>query len=203
MINRCFGTQKLMNKLFFFFFLLMASNAGAQLTTHIEWTTDTKMAAADVVYYNAKNKLQWPDFRGDVPGETGSVAAITMSGFGYMASTKVLGKKGELTVKVYCFFNKNKSWVKPGKTTDYILTHEQHHFDISYIAANIFIDKLQSAELTVSNYNQMLVRIYNDCIEIMNQMQDEYDGQTRNGQNKNEQARWNGFLEGKIEQITR
>lgn len=192
-----------MYKLIFILILFLSSGAGAQLTTHVEWTTDTKMTPGDVVYFHAKKKLQWPDFRGDVPRETGTVAAITMSGFGYMANTKVLGKKGELTVKVYCFFNKNKSWVKPGKTTPYILNHEQHHFDISYIAANIFIDKLQSAELTVANYNQVLARIYNECIEIMNKMQDEYDGQTRNGQDKDEQARWNSFLEEKIVQITK
>lgn len=192
-----------MHKLIFIFILFFTTNAGAQLTTRIEWTTDTKMAPDDIVYFNAGKKLQWPDFRGDVPRETGTVAAITMSGFGYMANTKVLGKKGDLTVKVYCFFNKNKSWVKPGKTTSYILNHEQHHFNISYIAANIFIDKLQAAKITVSNYNQVLARIYNECIEIMNRMQDEYDGQTRNGQDKNEQAKWNGFLDEKIEQITR
>ena len=141
------------------------------------------MPAAEVIYYDPENKLAWENFKGKVPAADNSrVAAITMSGFGYTASMASSGGKGELKIKVYCFFNKNKSWVKPGKTTAYILNHEQHHFDISYIGACIFVDKIQSAIITAYDYNNLLPRIYDECVEAMNKMQDEYDGQTRNGQ---------------------
>ena len=169
----------------------------AQVRTSIQWTEKSSLPASDVVYYRSGNKLIWDDFQGK-PGEAGKTAAITMSGFGYSASMHANGKSGDLEIKVYCFFNKKKSWVKPGKTTAYILTHEQRHFDVSYIAANIFIDKVQSAAIGVSDYNSIISRIYNECIEIMNQMQDEYDEQSDNGQDKENQEKWNRFIDGKL-----
>ncbi len=169
----------------------------AQVKTNIQWTEKSTLPAADVVYYRPENKLVWDDFLGK-PVEAGRTAAITMSGFGYTASMHANGKNGDLAINVYCFFNKKKSWVKPGKTTAYILTHEQRHFDVSFIAANIFIDKVQSAVIGVSDYNTIISGIYKDCIEIMNQMQDEYDEQTDNGLDKENQEKWNRFIDGKL-----
>mgnify|MGYP000957699006 FL=1 len=137
------------------------------------------------------------------PADNGPVAAITVSGFGYVADIKTSGNKGELNIRVYCYFNKNKSWVKPGKNTAYILTHEQHHFDISYIAACIFIDKLQNTTFTKSNYNELLPRIYNESCDIMNKMQNDYDGQTKNGQVADAQEKWNQFIDDRIQFITK
>ena len=165
-------------------FLFPVSNAlYAQLNIKVQWTQQTTMPASEVIYYDPANKLVWENFRGK-PVEGGRTAAITMSGFGYNASMRASGQKGQLDVQVYCFFNKNRSWVKPGRNSSYILNHEQHHFDVSYIAANIFIDKIQSAILTNSNYNVLISRIYDDCIGIMNKMQDDYDVHTKNWQEK-------------------
>ena len=175
----------------------------AQLTTKVEWTQRTSMPASEVIYYAPENKLLWEDFKGTVPAGNGRTAAVTMSGFGYTASITSSGGKGELNIKVYCFFNKNRSWVKPGKTTAYILNHEQHHFDISYIAACIFVDKIQGTIITNRDYNNLLPRIYDECIDAMNKMQDDYDGQTRNGQEAALQERWNKFIDNKMAIITK
>lgn len=192
-----------MKYLLSFILLLSTSALQAQLTTNVQWTNQSSMSSSDVIYYDAANSLVWDDFVCKPPQDNSRIAAITMSGFGYSASMRSNGSRGQLNIKVYCFFNKNKSWVKPGKTTNYILTHEQHHFDISYIAANIFIDKIQNAVMTPANYNTILPRIYNESIEIMNKMQDEYDGQTRNGQEKELQEKWNRFIDSKINIITK
>ena len=186
-----------------FFSFLVPVGLFAQLSTKVEWTEQTSMPDAEVIYYDPESKLLWEDFKGKVPAVTGRIAAITMSGFGYTASVASSGGKGEITIKVYCFFNKNRSWVKPGKITAYILNHEQHHFDISYIAAGIFVDKIQSAVITSKNYNTLLTRIYDECIDAMNKMQDAYDGQTRNGQETTLQEKWNKFIDDKMAIITK
>jgi hypothetical protein len=175
----------------------------AQLAIKVEWTQHTAMPVSDVIYYSTENKLLWENFKGKSPSDNGRTAAITMSGFGYNANMKSSGGNGQLNLQVYCFFNKNKSWVRPGKTTPYILNHEQHHFDISYIAACIFVDKIQSTVITSHNYNMLLPRIYNECIEIMNKMQDDYDGQTRNGQEASFQEKWNKFIDNKLTIISK
>jgi hypothetical protein len=184
------------------FFCFIFNDSSAQITTNVMWTQQSSMPADEVIYYNPGKDLVWDNFTGKAI-EGGNVAAMTVSGFGYKADIKSSGGKGQLNISVYCYFNKNKSWVKPAKTTTYILTHEQHHFDISYIAASIFIDKLQSSLFTNGNFNVLLPRIYNECCDIMNKMQDDYDGQTKNGQLKDIQVKWNNIIDEKINFITR
>ncbi len=182
---------------------LFSQNIYAQLTTNVVWTNDGATPAADVIYYNSNKQLDWNNFYGKPPADNGITAALTVSGFGYSANIKTINGKGQLNIQVYCYFNKNKSWVKSGRNTAYILTHEQHHFDISYICAAIFVDKLQATAFSTTNYSTWLPKIYNESCDIMNKMQNDYDGQTKNGQLKDEQNRWNSLIVAKISAATR
>lgn len=182
----------------FLFFQL----TNAQLSTNVYWTEQTSMSSSDVIFYNTQKQLEWKDFRGK-PIESSRAAAITASGFGYKADHKNTGSKGQLNIGVYCYFNKNNSWVKPGKTTEYILSHEQNHFNISFIAASLFVEKLKNAGLNNQNFNILLPRIYKESCDFMNKMQDDYDGQTKNGQLKEIQAKWDNYLVKKINFITK
>ncbi|MFT3911226.1 MAG: hypothetical protein QM737_17530 [Ferruginibacter sp.] len=182
--------------LLFSFFLI--NNSFGQLTTNVSWTQQTSLPANETIYYSPGKKLVWSNFTGTAPNDNSIVAALTFSGFGYNASIKTVNGKGELNINVYCYFTKNMSWVKPGKNTAYILDHEQHHFDVTYIAAVIFMDKLQNAKFTTTNYNELLARIYKENCDLMNKMQNDYDGQTKNGQIKSEQARWNDLIDSRV-----
>ncbi|RYF91460.1 MAG: hypothetical protein EOO03_01310 [Chitinophagaceae bacterium] len=190
-----------MKYLFIFIGFLCAGVANAQFTTSVYWTEQSSMPASEVIYFKPDVSLVWKDFKG-APVASSPAAAITASGFGYKASIEDAGNKGQLKIGVYCYFNKNNSWVKQGKTSAYILNHEQHHFNISYLAAKLFVDKLKAASFTKSNYNVLLPRIYNEVVATMNKMQDDYDGQTKNGQLKDMQARWDIFLSNKIAAFT-
>lgn len=192
-----------MKSAFVFLLIAFSFTAGAQLTTNVVWTEKSDLPKDDVIYYTTDKSLVWHDFAGKPPSDNGPVAALTVSGFGYNAGIQSTNGKGTLNITVYCYFNKNKSWVKPGKNTAYILTHEQHHFDVSYLAAAIFVDKLQSAQFSFANYKELLPRIYQECAAIMNKMQNEYDGQTRNGQEKDEQYRWNDMIDARVSSLTK
>ncbi len=191
-------------KYFFTVFFLSAFSlfSAAQVTTNIYWTEQSGMPAAETIYYNPAKNLQWQDFRGSVPAP-GRVAAETSSGFGYKANMQSSGDNGRINISVYCYFNRNKSWVRPGKTTAYILNHEQHHFDVSYLAAGIFMEKIKNAGITLSNINTVLPRIYRECCDFMNKMQDDYDGQTMNGQLADQQARWDKFFNERVSLVVR
>ncbi len=187
---------------FLFFVILFSVQAFSQVSVNVFWTEQTEMDKKNTIYYDAAKKLVWSDFKG-TPAPPSKVAAITASGFGYKANMHSSGGKGEINISVYCYFNKNSSWVRPGKTTAYILNHEQHHFDVSYLAAGIFINKLKNTVITTANINTLLPRIYKECCDIMNKMQDDYDGQTMNGQLEDKQQKWNGFFEEKIPLLTK
>ena len=185
-----------------FFVFLFSANAFSQVSVNVYWTEQTEMDKKNTIYYSPDNNLVWADFKG-TPGPPSRVGAITASGFGYKANMHSSGGKGEINISVYCYFNKEKSWVRPGKTTPYILNHEQHHFDVSYLAAGIFVNKVKNAVITTSNINVLLPRIYKECCDLMNKMQDDYDGQTMNGQLEDKQQKWNNFFAEKLPLITR
>ncbi|MEO6584405.1 MAG: hypothetical protein ABIO05_08775 [Ferruginibacter sp.] len=182
-------------------FLLGAHTVFAQLQTNVIFIKQSSLPAADAIYYSPAYLLNWSDFKG-TPAE-GKAAAITASGFGYRSDISTVGNSGKLNVSVYCFFNKGKSWVKPGRTTPYILNHEQHHFNISFIAANLFVQKIKSTVFTVTNFKELLPKIYTESLALMNNMQVEYDGETKNGQLKDVQGKWDLLLQAKVMQLTK
>ncbi|RYY08590.1 MAG: hypothetical protein EOO04_39800 [Chitinophagaceae bacterium] len=175
------------------FFIGFNAPVNDSLATRVQWTEQSPMPASEVIYFSSDRPLVWKDFKG-TPVE-GRAAAITVSGFGYRARVNTANPDHQLDIQVYCYFNKNKSWVKPGRTTDYILRHEQQHFNISYIAARIFQDKLNEAEFTLSNYNTLLPQLYNEACAVMNKLQDDYDGETKNGQLHDKQDHWNNYVD--------
>ncbi len=178
----------------FFSVVMYHSISTAQIVTNISWVEKSNANATDVIYYNTNKKLVWADFKG-TPGSPSVVAAITSSGFGYKAGMKSTNGKGEINVSVYCFFSKPNSWVRKGKTTPYILNHEQHHFDATYICTKRFIDRIRKANLTTTNMNDVLAKLYKECSAEMRKMQADYDGETMNGQLKDKQQKWNIFFE--------
>ena len=183
------------------FCLLMVANASAQFESNIYWTEITNMPASETIYYTSSRPLNWSDFKG-TPDNASPAAAITASGFGYKADFKSVGNKAQLNIGVYCYFNKKTSWVKPGKNTVYILNHEQQHFDISFITAGLFFQKIKTIGLNKENYKLLLPKIYNECVDIMNRMQKAYDGQTKNGQLKEEQAKWDSYISQQLQEAT-
>lgn len=172
------------------FLFLLNTAVYAQLSTSVEWRTGVNYESGDTVFYDKARKLTWKDFKG-LPDNKSIAAAITSSGFGFTLGMRSKNSKAVINILVNCFFNKERSWVKPGMANDYALLHEQHHFDITYIWTCSFIKKLRSAEFTMENYDQLLDKIYGECYDELGKMQNDYDGQTKNGQLKNIQAEWN------------
>lgn len=172
----------------------------AQVTTTIQWHTPGASSTGDTIYYNPEKKLSWDDFKGDPDG--GSVAAaITESGFGYRLSMQSKNKKTEITITVFCYFSKMNSWVKPNMKSEYALLHEQHHFDITYINACLFIRKLRAAYLTVENFASVTEKVNDECYGNLEKMQNEYDGQTKNGRVKNIQFSWNKKIDHQLDSL--
>jgi len=172
---------------FLFFF---NSSAFSQVNVIVQWNPVTASDATDTIYYNLAQKLDWNDFKGK-PQTRSIAAAITASGYGYGMTMQTRNNKTNIIINVYCFFNKNNSWVKPGMKIDYALTHEQHHFDITYIHACRFVRKLRAAAFTRNNYEELLNQINDETYAELEKMQNDYDGQTKNGQLKDAQYAWN------------
>ncbi len=186
-----------MKPLTIIFFLFINVPVFSQISVTVKWAQNKPATKSDTIYYNADKKLDWSNFKGKTDPQS-DATAITSSGFGYEAGVHYKNEKTTITIAVYCYFSKLNSWVRAGGQSDYALNHEQHHFDVTYIVTNLFIQKLKDAKFTRNNYDALIDKIYMESCKELELMQNEYDGQTRNGRLKSIQADWNEKIEKKL-----
>lgn len=129
------------------------------------------------------DKLTWDDFR-QRPDPASPNAALTSSliKYDYSYSTG-----GGLAFHIYCQFDRNKSW---GRTrTDYVLSHEQGHFDIAEVYARR-LNKAFSEYTAGSNFKKDINKIYMDHMHALTDEQNLYDRETGNSTNHDQQEKW-------------
>ncbi len=187
------------NFLFIFLFLL-SSAAFGQFTVTIKWQKIIPGNERDTIYYEPGRKLTWNDFKGS-PVANSPAAAMTESGFGYRMTMNAYNNKTNVVITVFCYFNKNNSWVRKNMDSDYALVHEQHHYDITYINACLFVKKLKQAYFDKGNYNYLVEKIHDESFALLEKMQDDYDGQTKNGRIDRLQYAWNKKIDQQLAAI--
>ena len=181
------------------FFIITLESVAQKIDTDIRYNTTS--ADNNIICYTPNNKLAIEDFKG-TPAENSIAIAITSSGISFKAGFKKSGSKATLIMTVSCNFDKNLSWMKEHGKNEYILGHEQHHFDITYLSALAFIKKLKETNFTISNYQDKLKTLYTTTMKEMEQLQHQYDGETQNGQLKEEQHAWNKKIDERLVEIT-
>lgn len=63
------------------------------------------------------------------------------------------------------------------KHSNYVLVHEQDHYDIALNYANKLQDDLSSRDYSATNYNEEINKIYEDLYKNYRAMQEKYDGE--------------------------
>ena len=106
------------------------------------WKIEKQSNGGDTIYYDFNRTLKWTDFKGK-PDENYFAGAVTASGFAFDSQVDFDGTNIFLNIGVYTFFTKNDSWKKPGINSDYHLLHEQHHFDITRMGSENFINEIK------------------------------------------------------------
>lgn len=189
-----------MKYLFLIISLFAAYSVKAQTNVIIQWQPIKPGNNGDTIYYDPARKLTWKDFKGK-PDKTSPAAAITESGFGYKMTMKSYKQRVTIIITVFCYFNKKGSWVKSYMDTDYALLHEQHHYDITYINANLFVQKLREAKITLKNYDAVVEKLHDESFAALDKMQNEYDGETSNGRIPRIQYKWNKKIDQELDNL--
>jgi len=179
-----------MKKIFLLIFITSAYNSFAQVEVNVSWAKNIPAKNSDTIYYDPFQKLVWFNFKGK-SGSPADAIAVTSSGFGYVATMQYRNGKTTINIEVCCYFSEHGSWVRKGRESEYALNHEQHHFDITYLAAGLFSKEIRTVRFTRNNYGDLIDKIYKSYCRKMEQMQNDYDGQTRNGQLNDVQEKWN------------
>jgi hypothetical protein len=153
----------------------------------------------DTVYYSPDRPLVWDDFR--APPRANKYAASIFPSFSWTASSEVVDGVIHYHLETKVYMLKNSSWVRKGVANAYGLNHEQRHFDIVKIVVERFKRRLAEMPLSPENYDDMLGYQYIETYREMNQLQDQYDGETNHGINTSAQEKWNRWIDGELEKI--
>lgn len=137
----------------------------------------------DIIYWNESRKLTWADYKGKV--QTGSDAAASTAT--YLGIEYNFGRDG-FGYKITCSFSKSKSWGL--HKTDYILLHEQGHFDIAEIFARKLNKKMGEYKFNEATFKDDLRNLYQSLMTEKDAFQNQYDEETNHSIKKEKQAEW-------------
>lgn len=137
----------------------------------------------ELIHWAEDQRLTWQDYKGKADPASGAAASTaTYLGIDYDFSP------GGLTYRITCSFSKNRSWGL--HKTNYILSHEQAHFDIAEIFARKLNMKMTAYRFDRNSYKKDLRKIYEQIIVEKEEMQTRYDEETNHSINKEKQSEW-------------
>jgi len=136
------------------------------------------------VYWDQR-PLTWADFKGSAPGSSKYIALT------YSAIKLDFGGEGkDIWFTIETIFYPKKSWKKKG-VDDYVLKHEQGHFDITEFFSRTLRKTLSETKFKkYATIGDEVAKIFNENFEACDKMQDEYDKETDHSKVKDEQLRW-------------
>ncbi|WP_081212082.1 DUF922 domain-containing protein [Salegentibacter sediminis] len=137
-------------------------------------------------------KLTWADFKG-TPKQGVAYEANTNSGISFSWSYSTESGKPVLEYAVVTNFFPLLSWVKEAEEDEYLLGHEQLHFDISELHARKLrkaIDEYEPDRNIRRDLNTLYEKIEKDRVA----MQNLFDAETKHSTNKEAEAGWRKFV---------
>ena len=169
-------------------------------TSHYYWFLNILIAmmftftsAQDIKEWSEIDGVKWSDFRGS-PDDNSKHAASINTGIKYSWKTKIVEGKKVLTYNIIAYMIPSKSWVKSSRKSDYILKHEQLHFDITeYYARQL---KKAFADYKIQQSIKTDLRgIYKDIMKKRLQTQNQYDRATNHSIDTTAQRQWHKKIE--------
>ncbi|MEO6611950.1 MAG: DUF922 domain-containing protein [Chitinophagaceae bacterium] len=137
----------------------------------------------ELLEWNGARKLTWSDYKASPNPESDAAASTTTYlGIDYNISST------SFSFKIQSLFSKTRSWGL--HKTPYILSHEQGHFDIAEVYARKLHKEMSEYKFNKKTYQKDLQKIYNEVTGEKEDVQNEYDRETRHSINKEKQAEW-------------
>lgn len=153
------------------------------------------------VEWKEDRKLVWSNFKSKTNNQHGKdIVAYTHCGWVYSV-VKSSNPKGAAKVNIETIFNEDKSWKDEKRINDYVLNHEQKHFDIAEIYARKIRKEIIAKIKTTSDYDKYFQPIYNRIIKDYKNFQALYDGITEHGMNREKQSEYDVMISDELEQL--
>jgi len=152
-----------------------------------------------ILLWNSKRKINFKDFTSEIkPDDYNHATAVIVPSL--MLIPKIIYENKINKVKIVAIMNKNKSWSKSSQ--DYVLSHEQGHFDITEIFARKFRKKITDAKSSEIKIDVIfLTNLFNtNDIEHLD-FQFQYESETQKGTNYKIQQIWNEKIKKMLEEL--
>lgn len=153
----------------------------------------------DEIVYNAERQLSIADFKGP-PDALSKALAATSSGFMMQYEMKGDYAGNTANVELVPYFEIQKSWMKPGGKTAYVLQHEQLHFDITAIKTYELAAAIKNYTFTVANFKEEIASLQKQYSKEMGLMQTQYDEETSHGVFKGKQNLWETRIKNELKE---
>ena len=137
----------------------------------------------ETIEWNASRQLTWTDYKGSPDPKSDAAASTTT----YLGVEYSMDEKG-LSWKIQCLFSITRSWGK--HKNDFVLKHEQGHFDIAEIFARKLNQRLKAYTFNNATYKEDLKTIYTTITSEKEAFQDLYDRETDHSRKKEVQEEW-------------
>lgn len=149
------------------------------------------------IEWNESKRLTWADFQGHPQGAADYVAS-TNSGISFSFSYSEKNGKRNLEYTVKSNFYPKLSWYKPDLVSEYILKHEQAHFDISELYARILRKKLSEANFS-ENLKEEIEQIYEGNEMERRATQNKFDDETDHSKIPENEYKWRKYIAEQLE----
>ncbi|MCA6066171.1 DUF922 domain-containing protein [Chryseobacterium sp. RG1] len=158
-------------------------------------------ALSQKISWSENTKLKWENFQSPVNRKSNpDVVAYTHCGWEYSV-VKSSNPKAAIEFNVETIFNEDKSWKDAKRTNDYVLLHEQKHFDIAEIFARKLRKEVQEKIKTSADFDKYFKGIYAAISNEYKNFQITYDKETGHGINKEKQAEYNTLISSELENL--
>jgi hypothetical protein len=148
----------------------------------------------EFIEWSPLKKLTWNDYLA-TPSSASDAAAITSTALGMEYHLR----NNILTYTITCRFSKNNSWGR--YKTEYILRHEQGHFDITELFARKLAKEIKEYKFDPQKYQQELNKIYKKVMDEKEDYQEQYDKETDFSRNKQRQAQWLEKIKDELDEL--
>ena len=145
------------------------------------------------IQWSENYQLKWSDFKSPRSNGSGFVAS-TSSGIAYSYSS-FSDSNGdvEVNVQVTCNFYPNRSWYSKKDASDYILKHEQTHFDISELHARKLrkvIEETKFSDEMNSELEKLFYKIDTERVD----MQKKFDKESNHSKIPEKELEWENYI---------
>ena len=159
------------------------------LISEITFAQSSLFENDSILIWNENRKITWTDFKSQNKVHSYENASAVMAP-GLIAYPKNIEASKIKEVKIIATVNKNQSWYKIKE--DYILNHEQMHFNITEIYARKFRKELAKIEESGAKISpNIFLSLFNKIDEEHWNFQSQYEDETQRGTNFNQQKIWN------------